>query len=232
MAMISQVHTQNQKTKKEPQDFSNTPVQGMFQSQPFVMQAKTANKEQQPDFKASLMRAEKYGHRLNQIDSTNQSSLTALQLKMGTGQPIQCGKGKNKSQEIGGASLSWQPKRAGKFIRYASKEEAEGNESRNRAAWFFDSNQEYNADFASGREYIFTLNVDFDQCVSPSNKEFLFINFESEDFKGEAQHKDKIIVKENERGAYGIGQNLYSLAKQNGEFTKTENKNKNKNKKK
>lgn len=32
-----------------------------------------------------------------------------------------------------------------------------------------------------------------------------FIDFESSEFKGETRHKAQVIVKRNEKGAYGIG---------------------------
>jgi|GEM_PF-4882100 len=116
---------------------------------------------------------------------------------------------------IGGADLSWLPRTTGTVKRYATADEKRqldryrGNyfrvvhKSSNRnAVWFSDTGKEYKADFASDRPYIFatTLNE-----RDHSN----FINAENvPTFRGEAQHPDMIIVKENERGAYGIGRNI------------------------
>ncbi len=84
-------HSQNTGTS----DLSNAAVQGMFQSRPFVMQPQATEKsEQQPDLKGSLMRAERYGHHLGQIQAASVSFPTAVQPKMGTGQPIQLVKSK------------------------------------------------------------------------------------------------------------------------------------------
>lgn len=118
--------------------------------------------------------------------------------------------------EIGGAPLRWRPKVGNEFqlIRYATEEEKKayeaggsydgvkmGGNSTKKAVWFLDPDGEYNASFASGRQYKVTINLHI-------SGEDLLINFENPEFKGEAGHPDQIIVKENERGAYGIGRNI------------------------
>ena len=85
--MTSQIHTPNQRSKKETQDLSSTSVQGMFQPRPSVMQAQTAS--QGAELNTSLRRAEKYGHNLNQMHPTSISDITALQPKLDVTQPVQ-----------------------------------------------------------------------------------------------------------------------------------------------
>ncbi|MEH1930301.1 hypothetical protein [Nostoc sp.] len=110
--MTSQIHAQNQHTKKETQDLSNTPVQGMFKARPFVVQAQKANQVQQPDLKTSLIQAKRYGHHLNQIDSASASNPEALQPKMETANPVQLApkrKRKPKSTNQPANTLSTNP---------------------------------------------------------------------------------------------------------------------------
>jgi hypothetical protein len=129
-------------------------------------------------------------------------------IKVGAVQPIQL-------YNIGGAELSWLPKTTGEVKRYATAEEKiqldsyDGNyryvkhkNSDRNAVWFSDTGKEYKADFASDRPYIFATSLNERDYSN-------FINSENvPTFEGEAQHPDKIIVKENERGAYGIGRNI------------------------
>lgn len=90
--MPSRPHTYNSQNSGTS-DFSNAPIQEMFQSRPFEVQPQATKKsEQQPDLKGSLMRAERYGHQLGQIQPASVSIPTAVQPKMQTGQPIQLGK--------------------------------------------------------------------------------------------------------------------------------------------
>ncbi len=74
---------QTHKQKKGNTDVSSTPVQGMFQSRPFEAPSSEADSSQQPlDLKTSLMRAERYGHSLSQMNFTeHQSASTAVQPK-------------------------------------------------------------------------------------------------------------------------------------------------------
>ncbi|NMG10099.1 hypothetical protein DP117_25715 [Brasilonema sp. UFV-L1] len=62
----------------------------MFESRPFVVQASRGENSPQPDLKTSLMRAERYGHHLSQIQPFGNEATTAVQPKLETGQPIQC----------------------------------------------------------------------------------------------------------------------------------------------
>ena len=88
--MSSKVSSKMRNSKKETSGFSNGSDARMFQSRPFVVQSKTAENLQKQDLKKSLMRAERYGHHLSQIDSTNESVPTATQPKLEMGQPVQC----------------------------------------------------------------------------------------------------------------------------------------------
>ena len=68
--------------KKETPSSSNDSDGGMFDSRPFVLQSKTAEKLGRPDLKKSLLRSERYGHHLSQIDCTNESVPTTTQPKL------------------------------------------------------------------------------------------------------------------------------------------------------
>lgn len=77
-------------TKKQP--VSTAPAGGMFQSRPFVMQPQTEEQSQQPpDLKTALQRAERYGHHLDRIASTEPPVAAQIprivQAKLTIGQP-------------------------------------------------------------------------------------------------------------------------------------------------
>ncbi len=78
--MPNRPRTYNNSQNTRTSNLSNAPAQGIFQSLPFVMQRQATEKSQeQPDFKVSLMRAERYGHHLDQIQAANVSVPTAVQ---------------------------------------------------------------------------------------------------------------------------------------------------------
>ncbi|HAC65494.1 MAG TPA: hypothetical protein DCF68_18675 [Cyanothece sp. UBA12306] len=128
------------------------------------------------------------------------------------------------TQDIGGATLSWTPKTEVELMRFATKEEVDQLKNNNNqygfvvkhkdstrnAVWFVDiddfNTKSYTVDFANDRPYILTTKL------KVTDKDF--INFENVDpksptkFEGEAKHPDQVIVKSNEKGAYGIGRNL------------------------
>jgi hypothetical protein len=105
MFMPLRVSTKTENTRKKTPNFSTAPAQGMFQSRPFVVQSKTA--QAQPDLKTSLMRAERYGHNLNQIsvslakDSTtdNGQSNSPMQAIGSTQAPVQAMKSGGKKRK-------------------------------------------------------------------------------------------------------------------------------------
>lgn len=84
--MPIRVSTKTENNRKKTPNFSTAPAQGMFESRPFVVESKTA--QAQPDLKTSLMRAERYGHNLSQIQPAGFSAATTVQPKMGMAQPI------------------------------------------------------------------------------------------------------------------------------------------------
>ncbi|MEH2045140.1 eCIS core domain-containing protein [Nostoc sp.] len=118
-------------------------------------------------------------------------------------------------KEIGGAELSWQPVVGEKMVRYCEGYEVteSGNKftykgrQDNNAAWFVAASGNYDPSMKSSRKYVATLPGGW--TVSPMPPGEIFMNFEAGEFKGEAKHSNKIIVKENERGAYGLGKNVY-----------------------
>ncbi|MEH1902057.1 MAG: hypothetical protein V7L04_11745 [Nostoc sp.] len=106
--MTSRLHVPNNITTKAMSSFSTAPTQGMFQSRPFVVQAQSAN--QVSDLNTSLIRSEKYGHNLNQMHSTSDSDITAVQSKQDN-QPVQLARGqKRQSSSSVGNNLIGQPK--------------------------------------------------------------------------------------------------------------------------
>lgn len=77
--------------------------------------------------------------------------------------------------------------------------------SSEKAFWVFDLNSEYKPGKGIMRDRIlvaFDFGVMNDTVIK---KESNHIDFESSAFKGETKHKTQVIVKSNERGAYGIG---------------------------
>lgn len=89
--------------------------------------------------------------------------------------------------------------KSGRFT-YSFRGQASG-----KAFWVFDLRKPYRPGIgiSKGR-----LLVAFDfgtQLQSVIENKIYYLNFESGEFEGEAKHKDRIIVKNNEPGAYGIG---------------------------
>lgn len=72
------------------------------------------------------------------------------------------------------------------------------------AMWVFDLKESYRPGKAISAN-AFLVAYDFDKTAEINIKTRQLINFESEDFKGEKHHPAHVIVKENEKGAYGIG---------------------------
>jgi hypothetical protein len=70
--------------------------------------------------------------------------------------------------------------------------------------WVFDLKGAYRPGHAiSGNAYL--VAYDLDKTAATNIKTRQHIDFESEAFKGEKHHPADVIVKENEKGAYGIG---------------------------
>jgi hypothetical protein len=122
------------------------------------------------------------------------------------------------TKSVGGSDLSWDPYGAKTLVRYATEQEHDEfvkrkrysvvnyGGSRDKAIWFATKGGQYDAGFAANRPWCVIVRVQV-------NNETSLINFEAEEFKGEAAHPDEVIVKENERGAYGIGRNLIDSLK-------------------
>jgi hypothetical protein len=64
-----------------------------------------------------------------------------------------------------------------------------------------DDSADYDPSMAETRPYLVTLEGGL-----PADVEW--VNFEAEGVRGEAGNPDTVILKESERGAYGIGRNL------------------------
>jgi hypothetical protein len=150
-------------------------------------------------------------HRLaNKTRGSAAAQMRKLQEVVKNSAPLQLVKKKVKN--FAGGLLSWDPKTSVDLIRYATQEEydqfkkdnsyknVEHKDSIRNAVWFFDPKMPYDASFAEGRPAIASTSLS-------GLKEKDFIHSESEEFKGEAKHPDLIIVKEDEKGAYGIGRN-------------------------
>ncbi|MEH2361638.1 hypothetical protein [Nostoc sp.] len=86
--MQSRQYSQTKNIQKQTSAFSIPPVQGMFESRPFVVQQQTTEKSQLPDLKTSLMQAERYGHHFDRIYPTELSAATGLQPNHKMGKPI------------------------------------------------------------------------------------------------------------------------------------------------
>lgn len=99
------------------------------------------------------------------------------------------------------------PKR---FVRWVPREHAAaslqaGLVSHNTSAmWIFDLTQAYRPGAAIARgSYLLAYTVDDTASINIQTREHL--DFEDPGFGGEAQHPTKVIVKNNETGAYGLG---------------------------
>jgi len=112
------------------------------------------------------------------------------------------------AKDIGGALLSWNPAVGVKLARYAEASEVTNNKytgrSDNKAVWLADPSKGYDFSASAERPYLVTLASGW----TVSNPATIWMNFENPDFEGEAKHPNKIIVKENEKGAYGIGKTI------------------------
>jgi hypothetical protein len=117
------------------------------------------------------------------------------------------------TKSVGGSDLSWDPYGDKILVRYATEEEHKGfvksgryspvvyKGSRDKAIWFATKGGAYDAGFAEDRPWRVTVQVQVTEDTS-------LINFESSAFRGEAEHPNEVIIKENERGAYGIGRKM------------------------
>jgi len=140
--------------------------------------------------------------------------------KVGSGEiaskALKKGKGakeKWKIKPVGGFPLQWDPYGDKVLVRFATEEEhAEFvrrngyrhvlyNGTRDKAVWFATMGGAYDADFAAKRPWKVTVYVEV-------NERSPLINFESDDYRGEAEHRTQVIVKNNESGAYGIGRDM------------------------
>lgn len=117
------------------------------------------------------------------------------------------------TKPVGGSDLSWDPYGNKTLVRFATEQEHDEflrtkkysrvnyGGSLDKAIWFATKGGQYDANFASARPWQVIVEVHVDNHTS-------LINFEAEEFRGEAAHPDQVILKENERGAYGIGRNM------------------------
>jgi hypothetical protein len=120
--------------------------------------------------------------------------------------------------ELGGSALSWDPYGEKTLVRYATEQEHTEFLKRNlysvvnyggstdKAIWFATKGGTYDAGFAAGRPWRVVVKVLVDEGTP-------LINFESCKFKGEASHPSQVILKENEKGAYGIGRSMIDKLK-------------------
>ena len=118
-----------------------------------------------------------------------------------------------KIKEVGGFDLQWDPYGQKNLVRYATEEEHEEfvkrngyrhvsyNGSRDKAIWFATKGGAYDANFAAKRPWQVTVSF-------PVNEQTPLIHAESSEFRGEAEHRTQVIVKNNEIGAYGIGRDM------------------------
>ncbi|MEM5421991.1 hypothetical protein [Paraburkholderia ferrariae] len=80
------------------------------------------------------------------------------------------------------------------------------------ALWVFDLEQSYRPGRAiSGNAWL--VAYDLDRTAESNIKTRQHIDFESAGFRGEAAHPADVIIKENEKGAYGIGRMRQSTTK-------------------
>jgi hypothetical protein len=104
------------------------------------------------------------------------------------------------------------------LFRWVPKEYAESAKESNlmshhgSAMWVFDLKQAYRPGAAISRNAIL-LAYDLDDTAEINITTRQHINFESQDFDGEAAHPAHVIVKANEPGAYGIGRQRQGATK-------------------
>ncbi|MGH3937957.1 MAG: S8 family peptidase [Pseudonocardiaceae bacterium] len=130
-----------------------------------------------------------------------------------------------KIQRVGGHDLQWDPYGQKTLERFAKQEEFEEfqryrkyslvkyDNTTDKAIWFKTAGGQYNAEFAAKRPWKVVILVDI-------TRETPFIHAESKEFKGESEHPDEVIVKNNENGAYGIGRGLIDRLKPKWEANK------------
>ncbi|HAZ44398.1 MAG TPA: hypothetical protein DDW76_06215 [Cyanobacteria bacterium UBA11369] len=75
--------------RKRSSEFSSVSDGGMFESRPFVVQSKVGEEGKKSGLKTSLMRAERYGHHLSQMNPSGFSNCQAVQPKLVTREPMQ-----------------------------------------------------------------------------------------------------------------------------------------------
>ncbi|MDB9378083.1 hypothetical protein, partial [Nodularia sphaerocarpa] len=81
------VQTQRKNNQSFSSVSSRSPVPGIFETRPFVVQQKPQGSSQQPDLKVALMQTERYGHHLQKIyPRSNHPTSKTLQAKLETGQ--------------------------------------------------------------------------------------------------------------------------------------------------
>ncbi len=99
--MSRRLRTHQKNTRIPTQELSTAPThQAMFQQRPFEKPAPTADADQQPDLKTSLMRAERYGHHLGQMHDTAVSAPQVAQPKMGMERSMQSAPAQLSSQPM------------------------------------------------------------------------------------------------------------------------------------
>jgi hypothetical protein len=80
------------------------------------------------------------------------------------------------------------------------------------AFWVFNESAAYKPDANITHQRVL-IAFDFSNGVQIIEDRARQINFESDTFEGESKHPDKVIVKHNEPGAFGIGKNVRALLK-------------------
>jgi hypothetical protein len=80
-----QLHTQRKNSQSLSSVSSSTPVAGIFESRPFIVQQKQQENSQQPNLKASLMGAERYGHHLARMKPAGLFTGTQQSMGQATG---------------------------------------------------------------------------------------------------------------------------------------------------
>lgn len=81
----------------------------------------------------------------------------------------------------------------------------------NKACWLFEQGAKYQPGASIRHERVlvaFDFGAAGDSVIKNSENH---IDFESSAFKGEAKHPDKVIIKSNEPGAYGVGGMIVGL---------------------
>ncbi len=89
----------------------------------------------------------------------------------------------------------------------------ENGKPSNKARWLFEEGATYQAGTSILKDrtlVVFDFGEDGAETIKNKDNQ---IDFESGEFKGEAQHPDKVITKSNEQGAYGVGKTIISRLK-------------------